>query len=143
MRFYLYSFFRNLERDLLLVATKFIEKDKNVHVRKSSKDVKAKVVLLLVCMCCYRVAYVVFSVSPLQSRYSDVDISAYGHQNVDRFGVLVDIWSNEAIYLENKRQVCRYLKKVHHEKLIRFLCWVALSVLNCSSYRGPVRIISY
>jgi hypothetical protein len=108
MRFYFYSFFRNLERDLLLVATKFIEKDKNVHARKSSKVINAKVVLLLVCMCWYRAAHVV-SFSPLQSRYSDVDISAYGHQNVDRFGVLVDIWSNEAIYLENKRQVCRYL----------------------------------
>ena len=44
MLFYFHSF-RNLERDLLLVATKFIEKDKN-PVRKSSKDINSKVAFL-------------------------------------------------------------------------------------------------
>ncbi|XP_028417505.1 uncharacterized protein LOC114541907 [Dendronephthya gigantea] len=74
--------FRNLERDLLLVATQFIQNDKkNIHARKSSKNFSSKF------------------------KYSDVDISSYGHQNVDRFGVLLDVWSNEAIYQENKRQL--------------------------------------
>ena len=40
-------FSRNLERDLLLVATEFIQKDKNLHVRKSSKNIHSKVSLFL------------------------------------------------------------------------------------------------
>lgn len=34
-----------------------------------------------------------------------IDLGAYGHQQVDRFAVLLDLWTNEAAYLENKRQV--------------------------------------
>ena len=34
-----------------------------------------------------------------------IDLAAYGHQQVDRFAVLLDLWTNEAAYLENKRQV--------------------------------------
>ena len=34
-----------------------------------------------------------------------MDLAAYGHQQVDRFAILLDLWTNEAAYLENKRQV--------------------------------------
>jgi len=35
----------------------------------------------------------------------DFDIPSYAHQEVDRFGVLLDLWSNEAAYQECKREV--------------------------------------
>ena len=40
----------------------------------------------------------------------EVDLPSYGHQQVDRFAVLLDLWSNEAAFLENKRQVSVYLQ---------------------------------
>ena len=45
------------------------------------------------------------SVVTLQYNGDLVDLAAYGHQQVDRFAILLDLWTNEAAYLENKRQV--------------------------------------
>ena len=41
-----------------------------------------------------------------QSQAADVDLPSYGHQQVDRFAVLLDLWANETAFLESKRQVC-------------------------------------
>ena len=35
----------------------------------------------------------------------EFDLNSYTRQNVDRFGVLLDLWTNEVAYLDNKRQV--------------------------------------
>ena len=35
----------------------------------------------------------------------DFDIGSYGHQEVDRYGVLLDLWSNQAAFLECKKEV--------------------------------------
>ena len=35
----------------------------------------------------------------------DFDIASYAHQELDRFGVLLDLWSNEAAFMETKREV--------------------------------------
>lgn len=35
----------------------------------------------------------------------DFDIASYAHQDVDRFGILLDVWTNEAAFLERKREV--------------------------------------
>lgn len=35
----------------------------------------------------------------------DFDIGAYAHQEVDRFAILLDAWSNEAAFLQSKKEV--------------------------------------
>lgn len=40
-----------------------------------------------------------------QNQAGDFDIPSYAHQDVDRFGVLLDVWTNEAAFLEHKREV--------------------------------------
>ncbi|GFS24937.1 coiled-coil domain-containing protein 162-like, partial [Elysia marginata] len=46
----------------------------------------------------------------LQHQAGDFDIPSYGHQDVDRFGVLMDAWTHEAAFLECKRELidCYY-----------------------------------
>ena len=39
-----------------------------------------------------------------QYQAGDFDIPSYGHQEVDRFGVLMDAWTHEAAFLECKRE---------------------------------------
>ena len=38
----------------------------------------------------------------------DINLGEYSHQNVDRFAVLLDLWTNEVNFLEMKKLV--YLK---------------------------------
>ncbi|XP_022108314.1 uncharacterized protein LOC110988792 isoform X2 [Acanthaster planci] len=90
--------FKQLEKDLLLVATCFIERDREnrfgkIGLSKSSSQGRRK-----------------------QSQAaSDMDLPSYGHQQVDRFAVLLDLWSNEAAFLENKRQLLDvYLEAYQH-----------------------------
>jgi hypothetical protein len=40
-----------------------------------------------------------------QQSAGDFDIPSYSHQEVDRFAVLLDLWSNHAAFLECKREV--------------------------------------
>ena len=37
--------------------------------------------------------------------FHDVNLNGYSHKNVDRFAVLLDIWTNEVNFLEMKRNV--------------------------------------
>ncbi len=37
--------------------------------------------------------------------FQDLNLAGYSHQNVDRFAVLLDIWTNEVNFLEMKRNV--------------------------------------
>ncbi|XP_038054173.1 uncharacterized protein LOC119726519 isoform X2 [Patiria miniata] len=90
--------FKQMEKDLLLIATCFIEKDREnrigkIGLGKSSSQGRRK-----------------------QSQAaSDVDLPSYGHQQVDRFAVLLDLWSNETAFLENKRQLLDvYLEAYQH-----------------------------
>ena len=53
---------------------------------------------------------------PQMQAAGDVDLTSYGHLPVDRFAVLLDLWTNEADFLENKRQVNRAL-------LCILVCW--------------------
>ncbi|EDO39453.1 predicted protein [Nematostella vectensis] len=69
--------FKNLETELLLVASHFITKDKEFRNPKPSA----------------------------KYRGDHLDIASYSHQQIDRFAVLLDLWTNEAAYLENKRQL--------------------------------------
>ncbi|KAK6176827.1 hypothetical protein SNE40_015054 [Patella caerulea] len=75
-----------LEKLLLLIATHYIDKDRDL--RYVSK-MKAKESVRL----------------GAQQSVGDFDIPSYAHQEVDRFGVLLDLWSNEAAFLESKREL--------------------------------------
>ncbi|XP_070191909.1 uncharacterized protein [Littorina saxatilis] len=81
--------FKQVEKDLLLMATHFIEKDREhrcVRTRESDSGRR------------------------LRTDAGDFDIPSYAHQDVDRFGILLDIWTNESAFLERKRELldCYY-----------------------------------
>ena len=44
----------------------------------------------------------------VQSQAGDFDIPSYGHQEVDRCGVLMDAWAQHAAFLECKKEVSLY-----------------------------------
>ena len=37
----------------------------------------------------------------------EFNLGGYAHQEVDRFAVLLDIWSNEAAFLQSKKEVMK------------------------------------
>lgn len=81
---------KNLENDLLLLATHFIEKDKSLRnqskVNRPSETARRRTSLM-------------------NQGPGDFDIASYAHQELDRFGVLLDLWSNEAAFMESKREL--------------------------------------
>ena len=50
--------------------------------------------------------YLIFQ-SMMNQGPGDFDIASYAHQELDRFGVLLDLWSNEAAFMEAKREVSK------------------------------------
>ncbi|XP_071476027.1 uncharacterized protein [Diadema antillarum] len=97
--------FDELEKDLLLIATHYLEKDRENRTRHGQGGISQ------------------ISSSRRQKQSSDdVDIPSFGHSLVDRFAILLDLWTNEAEFLENKRQLLDvYLEAYHnvfdmHEK---------------------------
>ncbi|XP_012939634.1 uncharacterized protein LOC101845475 [Aplysia californica] len=77
--------FRTLESDLMLVASHYIEKDRDLRsARRLRTSSSAR--------------------QHVQSA-GDFDIPSYAHQDVDRFGVLMDIWTNQTAFLECKREL--------------------------------------
>lgn len=46
----------------------------------------------------------------------DFEIFPYAHREVDRFGVMMDLWSNETAFMECKREV-RMLFFIFHCKM--------------------------
>ena len=46
------------------------------------------------------------SIQPSSSASHNLDIGAYSHQHVDRFAVLLDLWTEEAQFLQSKMKVC-------------------------------------
>ncbi|KAK2166354.1 hypothetical protein NP493_1328g00012 [Ridgeia piscesae] len=88
--------FKNLEKDLLLIASYFIDKDTSSTGSKSSRLAKD-------------------SRTRNYSAMADLDISAYAHQNSDRFGVLLDLWASEVAFQEAKKELLDcYLEAYHH-----------------------------
>ncbi|XP_072026117.1 uncharacterized protein [Amphiura filiformis] len=84
--------FKVLEKDLLLIATHFIEKDRNNRMNESKPGLIRQ-----------------------PPATNEVNLASYGHAQVDRFAILLDLWTNEAAYLENKRQLFdTYLESYHH-----------------------------
>jgi len=58
-----------------------------------------------------------------RSSNHEVNLSTYSNQNVDRFAVLLDIWTNEVNFLEMKKNVisCFSFLKYMSNKLT--ICW--------------------
>nr|KAG5699494.1 hypothetical protein BaRGS_020053 [Batillaria attramentaria] len=70
-----------IEKDLLLMATYFIEKDRDFRKLRGPDSSRRG-----------------------RTDAGDFEIPNYAHQDVDRFGILLDIWTNEAAFLERKRE---------------------------------------
>lgn len=91
---------KNLENDMLLLATHFIEKDKSIRnqskVNRPSETARRRA-------------------SMMNQGPGDFDIASYAHQELDRFGVLLDLWSNEAAFMEAKRELLDcYIEAYQH-----------------------------
>ncbi|XP_041348511.1 uncharacterized protein LOC121368057 isoform X2 [Gigantopelta aegis] len=82
---------KTLENNLLLVASMFIEKDRELRQETNIKGMDS-------------------SRKHSQQTAGDFNISDYAHQGVDRFGVLLDLWSSHTAFLECKRELldCYY-----------------------------------
>lgn len=92
--------FNNLEQDLLLLATHFIQKEKPDRSPSGTKQKQTK----------------------MGANTTRLNIAGYAHYEVDRFGVLYDIWANECAFQEAKKAVnlCNLLTSCH----------VSVTVLN-------------
>jgi hypothetical protein len=64
--------------------------------------------------------------------FQDLNLAGYSHQNVDRFAVLLDIWTNEVNFLEMKRNVS-YFSLISLEACYMYfkeLCFKRLKLLD-------------
>ncbi|XP_078503868.1 uncharacterized protein LOC144762518 [Lissotriton helveticus] len=94
-----------LEKQLLLVASQFIEKDKNLSAGRSVSG--------------------------------DMDISAWAHANVDRFAVLLDLWTCEVTLLENKQQLLDCYYEAYQHALDPEERFALSQVISDIIYRRP------
>ena len=78
-----FSLLRKLENELLLIASYYISKDKETGSAQRVSESRSK----------------------RQSFESKINLNFYSHQNVDRFGILLDIWTNEVNLLQMKKRV--------------------------------------
>ncbi|XP_077975931.1 uncharacterized protein LOC120340906 isoform X2 [Styela clava] len=83
-----------LEKNLLLIASHYIEKDKDHRscVRQSSSERGHR----------------------SHEAAGEVDLSSYGHRDVDRFAVLLDAWTCELNFLHNKRELLDCFLEAYH-----------------------------
>lgn len=78
---------KKMEEEILLIATHYIEKDRDM--RKKSKVLRGGE----------------SARRRLHQGPGDFDIGEYSHREVDRFGVLVDLWNNLTCFMECKREL--------------------------------------
>ncbi|VDK35139.1 unnamed protein product [Taenia asiatica] len=85
--------FNELERNLMLLATHFIQKDKAM---RSVSNFKRKQAVN-------------------ETNKSEFNIANYAHREVDRFGVLYDLWTNECAFQEAKKELMDvYMEAYQH-----------------------------
>ncbi|THD24003.1 Transmembrane protein [Fasciola hepatica] len=84
--------FERLEQDMLLLATAFIQKDTGTRGASNFKRKHA---------------------STEQGQANDIDIAMYSHREVDRFGVLYDMWINETAFQEAKKRLMDVYMEVY------------------------------
>ncbi|XP_064604712.1 uncharacterized protein LOC135469969 isoform X2 [Liolophura sinensis] len=86
-----------LENDLLLLASYFIDKDRDLRTASGIKRSSLS------------------SFRRRQSVAGDTDLSSYAHQEVDRIAILMDIWTNETAFMECKKELLDcYLEAYQH-----------------------------
>lgn len=115
---------RILEQELILVASHFIEKSTFFSRPKDSFDKSKK-----------------------------VDIDAYSNQSIDRFAILLDLWVNEAEFLESKQQLLDcYLESYHHVfdgterhklaevRIIQICFWTIIQLENKGFLQSMIRL---
>lgn len=88
----------DLEKDLMLLATHYIEKEQNLRGRS-------------------KVNKVTESARRRQQNEAGpggFDIPHYAHIEVDRFGVMTDLWSNETAFMECKRELIDCYMEAYH-----------------------------
>ncbi|KAF7261912.1 hypothetical protein EG68_00732 [Paragonimus skrjabini miyazakii] len=83
--------FDKLEQDMLLLATAFIQKDTSSRSASNFKRKQANT----------------------EGQNSDIDIAMYAHREVDRFGVLYDMWINECAFQEAKQKLMDVYMEVY------------------------------
>ncbi|VDP80019.1 unnamed protein product [Echinostoma caproni] len=83
--------FRQLEQDMLLLATAFIQKDTGTRGASNFKRKQANT----------------------EGQANDIDIAMYSHREVDRFGVLYDMWINETAFQEAKKRLMDIYMEVY------------------------------
>ncbi|KAL4226305.1 hypothetical protein ACF0H5_014288 [Mactra antiquata] len=88
-----------LEKDLMFLATHYIEKDRNLRgiskINKVTESARRR--------------------QQSTAGPGDFDIVNYAHMEVDRFGVMMDLWSNETAFMECKRELIDcYMEAYHH-----------------------------
>ena len=91
---------KRLDEDLVRIASYYIAKDKETQTSSSAKFTADR----------RRTAS---RQNSSGSSVQDVDLGAYSHQNVDRFAVLLDIWTNEANFLEMKKNLLEIYYEVY------------------------------
>jgi hypothetical protein len=95
--------FKKLEHELLQIGSYYIAKDKETF-RKHTSTVSS--------MDSKRKKSSISQNQPIFENYQDINLGEYSHQNVDRFAVLLDLWTNEVNFLEMKKNVLfRFLYK--------------------------------
>ncbi|XP_078341998.1 uncharacterized protein LOC111108050 isoform X2 [Crassostrea virginica] len=78
---------KHMEEEILLVATHYIEKDRDLRkkskVARSGESARRR----------------------LHQGPGDFDIGEYSHREVDKFGILQDLWNNLTCFMECKREL--------------------------------------
>lgn len=72
---------------MLQVGTYYIAKDREMVKLQSSLDMRRR------------------KTAESSGDLLDINLGEYSHQNVDRFAVLLDLWTNEVNFLEMKKLV--------------------------------------
>lgn len=72
-------FYRKLEHELHLIVSYYIAKEKESNEPQLQR--------------------------PKSHHLSDLNLEEYSHQNIDRFGIIMDIWTNEVNFLEMKKNL--------------------------------------
>jgi hypothetical protein len=90
---------KKMDEELVRIASYYIAKDKETQTSNANKQTADR----------RRTA----SRQNSSGNVQDIDLGIYSHQNVDRFAVLLDIWTNEANFLEMKKNLLEIYYEVY------------------------------
>ena len=94
---------KKLESELHIISSYYIAKDKETSVNLTGKQGVDNA----------RRRASSTSRQNSTNSVQDINLAAYSHQNVDRFAVLLDIWTNQANFLEMKKNLLEIYFEVY------------------------------